>query len=119
MAREAYEAQVSLLVRIFPYVAKEPIFALKGGTAINLFFRDLPRLSVDIDLAYLPIKERAESLAEINAAMDRIAAAVEGGIKGAKAKRIAGGGGGATFTQPGPTGLCPLQAGHSTREQRV
>lgn len=106
-------------MRILAYVANEPIFALKGGTAINLFYRDLPRLSVDIDLAYLPIKERAKSLAEINEAMDRIAAAVEGGIKGAKAKRIAGGGGGATFTQPGPTGLCPLQAGHSTREQRV
>ena len=96
MARDAYEAQVSLLVRILPYVAKESIFALKGGTAINLFYRDLPRLSVDIDLTYLPIKERADSLAEINAAMDCIAAAIEGGIKSATAKRIAGGGGGAT-----------------------
>lgn len=96
MAREAYEAQVSLLVRMLPYVAKEPIFALKGGTAINLFYRDLPRLSVDIDLTYLPIKERAESLAEINESMDRIAQAIEGGIKDASARRIAGGGGGAT-----------------------
>lgn len=96
MVREIYEAQVSLLVRILPYVAKEPIFALKGGTAINLFYRDLPRLSVDIDLTYLPIKERAESLTEINAAMDRIATAIEDGIKGAKSRRVAGGGGGAT-----------------------
>ena len=96
MAREDYAAQVALLVRILPYVAKEEIFALKGGTAINLFYRDLPRLSVDIDLTYLPVKDRAESLAEINDAMDRIAAAIEGGIAGAKAQRIAGGGGGAT-----------------------
>lgn len=96
MAREDYAAQVALLVRILPYVAKEEIFALKGGTAINLFYRDLPRLSVDIDLTYLPVKDRAESLAEINDAMDRIAAAIEGGITGAKAQRIAGGGGGAT-----------------------
>lgn len=59
MARETYEAQVSLLVRILPYVAKEEIFALKGGTAINLFYRDLPRLSIDIDLTYLPIKDLA------------------------------------------------------------
>ncbi|WP_300425809.1 nucleotidyl transferase AbiEii/AbiGii toxin family protein [uncultured Hyphomonas sp.] len=96
MAREDYAAQVELLVRILPYVAKEEIFALKGGTAINLFYRDLPRLSVDIDLTYLPVKGREESLAEINAAMDRIAAAIEGGIGGAKTQRIAGGGGGAT-----------------------
>ena len=72
MAREDYAAQVALLVRVLPYVAKEEIFALKGGTAINLSYRDLPRLSVDIDLTYLPVKDRAESLAEINDAMDRI-----------------------------------------------
>ena len=96
MAREDYAAQVALLVRILPHVAREEVFALKGGTAINLFYRDLPRLSVDIDLTYLPVKDRAESLAEINDAMDRIAAAIECGIAGAKAQRIAGGGGGAT-----------------------
>ena len=77
MAREDYAAQVALLVRVLPYVAKEEKFALKGGTAINLFYRDLPRLSVDIDLTYLPIKDRAESLVEINDAMDRIAAAIK------------------------------------------
>lgn len=49
MAREDYEIQVALLVRLLPHVAKEKAFALKGGTAINLFYRDLPRLSVDID----------------------------------------------------------------------
>ena len=96
MVRETYEAQVALLVRILPHVAKEEIFALKGGTAINLFYRDLPRLSVDIDLTCLPIKDRNESLAEINAAMDRIAASIENGIAGARAQRIKGGGGGAT-----------------------
>lgn len=96
MAREDYEAQVSLLVRLLPHVAKEKAFALKGGTAINLFYRDLPRLSVDIDLTYLPIKDRRDSLTEINEAMDRIAAAIEGSIAGAKTQRIQGGGGGAT-----------------------
>lgn len=96
MARQTYEAQVALLVRVLPHVAKEEIFALKGGTAINLFYRDLPRLSVDVDLTYLPIKERAESLVEINETMDRIAASIEGGINGSRAQRILGGGGGAT-----------------------
>ena len=96
MAREDYEARVALLVRILPHVAEEHIFALKGGTAINLFYRDLPRLSVDIDLTYLPIKNRAESLAEINEAMDRIATTIERAIRGAQTQRIRGGGGGAT-----------------------
>ena len=53
-----YYAQVRLLVGVLPFVAMERCFALKGGTAINLFVRDLPRLSVDIDLAYLPLGER-------------------------------------------------------------
>lgn len=73
---ETYRRQVTLLIRTLPSVAEEDIFALKGGTAINLFVRDLPRLSVDIDLVYLPVKERAESLAEINAALKRIAVRV-------------------------------------------
>ena len=50
MARDNYAAQVSLLVRLLPFIAQEKAFALKGGTAINLFYRDMPRLSVDIDL---------------------------------------------------------------------
>ena len=53
-----YKAQVDLLLQVLPYVAKEKIFALKGGTAINLFVRDMPRLSVDIDLTYLPLDSR-------------------------------------------------------------
>lgn len=64
---EIYRRQVQLLVRALPLVAQEECFALKGGTAINLFHRNLPRLSVDIDLAYLPLAERAESLAGIDA----------------------------------------------------
>jgi len=56
----------------------------------------LPRLSVDIDLTYLPIKDRTESLADINAAMDRLVTSIEKGVEGAKARRIEGGGGGAT-----------------------
>ena len=43
--------------------------SLKGGTTINLFVRNLPRLSVDIDLTYLPVADRARSLADIKAAL--------------------------------------------------
>ena len=39
MAAEAYTAQVGLLVQVLPFVAQEACFALKGGTAINLFYR--------------------------------------------------------------------------------
>lgn len=53
---------MDLLLQILPIVGEESCFALKGGTAINLFIRDMPRLSVDIDLTYLPIESRVESL---------------------------------------------------------
>lgn len=71
-----YAAQVRLLVQVIPYVAAERCFALKGGTAINLFVRDLPRLSVDIDLAYLPSSDRQQALTEVRLALRRIADAV-------------------------------------------
>jgi predicted nucleotidyltransferase component of viral defense system len=82
MPANPYKAQVQLLVRVLPLVAAEDCFALKGGTAINLFIRDMPRLSVDIDLAYLPVAGRAGSLAAIEAALVRIKAAIEAGIPG-------------------------------------
>ncbi|MBL1276628.1 MAG: nucleotidyl transferase AbiEii/AbiGii toxin family protein [Ectothiorhodospiraceae bacterium] len=66
---EVYTKQVKLLLDVLPEVAKEEHFALHGGTAINLFVRDMPRLSVDIDLIYVLIGERDEDLANINAAL--------------------------------------------------
>ena len=77
---ERYRRQVELLVRNLPHVAEERCFALKGGTAINLFVRNLPRLSVDIDLTYLPVADRAQSLAEIEAALLRIGERIEDGF---------------------------------------
>ena len=67
-----YFPQVRLLVGVLPTVARERCFALKGGTAINLFVRDMPRLSVDIDLVFVPIGDRATALREIDAALGRI-----------------------------------------------
>ena len=61
-----YYRQAELLLRILPIVNQEEVFALKGGTAINFFYRDLPRSSVNVDLAYLPLKDRDKSLQEIN-----------------------------------------------------
>lgn len=82
--RDQYQAQVRLLMRLIPTVAREACFALKGGTAINLFVRNLPRLSVDIDLMYLPVNERPEALADIDAAMKRIKAAALAELPGAR-----------------------------------
>ena len=81
---DVYERQVRLLVRVMPYVTEEDIFALKGGTAINLFVRDLPRLSVDIDLAYLPVQDRETSLRAIDAGLKRIAGKIMKGVAGAR-----------------------------------
>jgi hypothetical protein len=81
---DAYRGQVALLIRALPLVAEEPAFALKGGTAINLFMRDLPRLSVDIDLTYLPVEDRATSLASIDAAMLRIKERIEQRLRGVR-----------------------------------
>lgn len=65
--------QMRLLVEILPIIAAEECFALKGGTAINLFVLDLPRISVDVDLTYLPRQTHAEASAGIDAALRRIA----------------------------------------------
>ncbi len=73
---DVYRKHVELLIRTLPYVAEESCFALKGGTAINLFVRDLPRLYVDID--YLPVQERSQSLNEIDVALKRIAQRIKG-----------------------------------------
>lgn len=82
MPSEVFQAQVSLLVRVLPYVAMETCFALKGGTAINLFVRDLPRLSVDIDLVYLPIEDRETSLLGIRVALAGVAKRIRQSISG-------------------------------------
>jgi predicted nucleotidyltransferase component of viral defense system len=71
-------------MRVLPIVAQESCFALKGGTAINLFIRDMPRLSVDIDLAYLPVLPREESLQEIDTSLKSVAGRIEKLIHGAK-----------------------------------
>jgi predicted nucleotidyltransferase component of viral defense system len=78
-----YGRQVQLLVRILPLIDTEKCFALKGGTAINLFYRDLPRLSVDIDLLYLPMENREDALENIKAALARISGLIQTRIIGA------------------------------------
>lgn len=78
-ADNRYAERVRLLLEILPAVAAETRFALKGGTAINLFERDLPRLSVDIDLTWLPIGEFASDAREISAALEKIGETLRSG----------------------------------------
>ena len=77
MMNDLYKKQAELLLRVLPSVMREDVFALKGGTAINFFWRELPRLSVDIDLTYTKIQERDLSLMDIS---DRLVA-IEGRIQ--------------------------------------
>ena len=67
-----YTERVKLLVEILPTLAKEKRFALKGGTAINLYEHDLPRLSIDIDLTWLPLGDFAQDAQDISAALEAI-----------------------------------------------
>lgn len=70
--RKNYFDQVDLLLDVLPHAMKDKRFAVKGGTAINLFYRDMPRLSVDIDLCYLPVEDRTTSFANIHSMLDTI-----------------------------------------------
>jgi predicted nucleotidyltransferase component of viral defense system len=90
---ETYRAQVRLLLELLPLIAEEHAFALKGGTAINLFERDLPRLSVDIDLTYLPFDDRDTALANIAVALTRIKGRIETTLAGCRASLVHQGGG--------------------------
>ena len=89
---ERYVHQVRLLLSILPHIARESAFALKGGKAINLFYRDMPRLSVDIDLTYVPVGDRELSLRDIDERLGRIMASITRRDPRMQARRIAGGG---------------------------
>ncbi len=74
-----YLETVRLLIDVAPFVFTADCFALKGGTAINLFLRDMPRLSVDIDLVFtdLGLPDRGAALAAIERALGEIAVRLE------------------------------------------
>ena len=74
---EAYKQQVRQLLGVLPEVAKENRLALHGGTAINLFVRDMPRLSIDVDLTFVELGEREEAINAINEALVRIKERIE------------------------------------------
>jgi predicted nucleotidyltransferase component of viral defense system len=70
---KVYLEQARLLLRLLPLIDRHQDLALKGGTAINFFVRDLPRLSVDIDLTYLPVTSRESALSAVGTMLDDLA----------------------------------------------
>ena len=73
MIDDTYKKQVVLLLDILPSVAEEDNFALHGGTAINLFHLNMPRLSIDIDLTFIPFSnDRNKDLEKIRISLDAI-----------------------------------------------
>jgi len=88
MKDSPYFKQAQLMLRVMPHVAAEACFALKGGTAINLYVRDMPRLSVDIDLTWLPLEPRDMALANSGEALQRIATEIRRTVPGAAVQEI-------------------------------
>jgi predicted nucleotidyltransferase component of viral defense system len=71
MMDKAYIETVRLLLECAPAIFETPHFAMKGGTAINLFIEDMPRLSVDIDVVYTDHQaSRDEALKSISKGLD-------------------------------------------------
>ena len=67
---QVYLDTARLMIQVAPLVFADNVFALKGGTAINLFVRNMPRLSVDLDLVFVDHRlGRDEALAKINEAI--------------------------------------------------
>ena len=66
MRSMVYAQKVELLLRLIPIVMDEGVFAIHGGTAINLFLKNCPRYSIDIDLTYIPLTDRQTSIEDIN-----------------------------------------------------
>lgn len=77
-----YKEQVRLLLRMLPVIYREEDFAVHGGTAINLFIKNLPRYSVDVDLTYIPLGSREESLAEIDKKLATISQQLQRAVPG-------------------------------------
>ena len=72
MNKDFYLKQAELLLDMLPHIYPEKNLALKGGTAINLFFSNLPRLSIDIDLTYTGFEQRDTALENIETSIQNI-----------------------------------------------
>lgn len=81
---DIYKKQVGLLIRIVPLVYNIDEFAVHGGTAINLFVKDMPRYSVDLDITDIPLRDREESITDINRLLRELKEQIEKSVPGIK-----------------------------------
>ena len=65
------------MISVIPEITPDQRLALHGGTAINLFVRDMPRISVDIDLTYTPLEDRETSFRNISEALEEMRTRIE------------------------------------------
>ena len=82
--KEQYLRQARLMLEVLRIAAESKVFALKGGTAINFFFQNCPRFSVDIDLHYLPLNERDEAFSDIRRNLKVIESGIKESLSGAE-----------------------------------
>ncbi len=82
-----YKKQVELLLRLIPIISEVEHFAVHGGTAINLFVKNMPRYSVDIDITYLPLEDRQTSINNINCSLQKVEEKFKRAIKGKESKK--------------------------------
>jgi len=85
--KNIFYQQADLLISVLPYVYKESDFAVHGGTAINFFIRDMPRISVDIDLIYQEILPRDDTLKNISEGLKAMSDGIESDIQGIKVEQ--------------------------------
>lgn len=75
---DSYTSTVQLLLTVAPAIFEDERLAMKGGTALNLFVQDIPRLSVDIDVVFVPYElERDQALRDISDALNGAKARLE------------------------------------------
>lgn len=84
MKESKYYPEAKLMMECLPFLVEFSEFALKGGTALNFFIRNMPRLSVDIDLTYLPLQDREASLQNISDLLGKISKSLQRGLPGVK-----------------------------------
>ena len=73
---QKYIDQVTLLLKVLPLLRGQSVFSVKGGTAINFFEHDMPRLSVDIDLAFTQMQDRASSIEKMQQTLKTLASQI-------------------------------------------
>lgn len=86
MNDNVFYPQVDLLLSILPHVNKDTDFVLHGGTAINFFVRNMPRLSIDIDLTYLRVIPRDETVRAISESLKIISKRISSSLYSVRIK---------------------------------